>query len=337
MVSYYTNLSYPLFNPLKILRAFHIGGGEVKRRITSHLANLVAAHKELLLDEGGEGILGELVSESDRMPRWVRINELKTSVEEGLIVLSDISQECSVDVHIPSLVGLENTVKGLGEHRWVKEGKLIIQDKASCFPSQILMDKWRYGNIIDACAAPGNKTTHMAMCLQKAMASSPESKGHIFAFDKSIARCDLLRRRIEEAGATNLITAANEDFLAISVDSFRAVTSVLCDPSCSGSGVARAVERVVEEKRADEPHRLENLHAFQVKVVLKAMSFPAANVVVYSTCSIHVEENESVVAEVLNTIGSDWDVEKPERFKDWTRVGVQHAGLTDEQSKCLIR
>ena len=47
-----------------------------------------------------------------------------------------------------------------GQHPRTKDGCLIIQDKASCFPSQLLMDAWTGGDVIDACAAPGNKTSH---------------------------------------------------------------------------------------------------------------------------------------------------------------------------------
>ena len=91
------------------------------------------------------------------------------------------------------------------------------------------------GDIIDACAAPGNKTSHMAALIKE---SAFLGKSRIFAFDKSVARCDLLKARLENAAADN-VTAVNADFLSLepSDPRFGDVTAVLVDPSCSGSGV----------------------------------------------------------------------------------------------------
>lgn len=69
---------------------------------------------------------------------------------------------------------------------------------------------------------------------------------------------------------------------------------VVCAP---GSGVVRALERVLEtdstshsasaEDRKDDALRLKRLQDFQIQVIAKAMSFPAAEYVSYSTCSVH--------------------------------------------------
>lgn len=113
--------------------------------------------------------------------------------------------------------------------------------------------------------------------------------------------------------------------------------------------MARVLERVIErkgdQKVIDVPKgvdvRLEKLRAFQIAALRKAMSFPAVRNVVYSTCSIHQEENESVVTEVLsgssenslnldlesdnsrihNPLSATWTLVEPVSLKDWKRRG----------------
>jgi putative methyltransferase len=111
----------------------------------------------------------------------------------------------------------------------------------------------------------------------------------IFAFDRDLSRFKLLQDRVKQAGASNILPEY-QDFLELDVcsDKYKNVRSILCDPSCSGSGVIRSVERIIEKKNIDsENSRVAGLHAFQVKVVNKAMSFPNVEIIVYSTCSIH--------------------------------------------------
>ena len=169
----------------------------------------------------------------------------------------------------------------------------------------------------------------------------------IYAFDKSLKRCSLLEKRVKEAAADNLIEVSNRDFLSIKVEDYLDVKCILTDPSCSGSGVVRSIERLSDQK--NDKKRLESLRQFQAQCVLKAMSFPSAEIIVYSTCSIHQEENESVVAEVLQRCNDltgnividyenrSWELVEPRRFSGWSRRGDSFPLLSPEQSKNLIR
>ena len=166
------------------------------------------------------------------------------------------------------------------------------------------------------------------------------------------------------AGAQEIVEVSNEDFLNVDIMSskFKDVTCVLLDPSCSGSGVARVLERVIERQGGTDASklgdgRLEKLRAFQIAALRKAMSFPAVKYVVYSTCSIHEEENESVIAEVLSSssrqvaaidqrdqMGREctaaellWSVAEPQRLINWGRRGQPYPGLPCELQQRLIR
>lgn len=85
-----------------------------------------------------------------------------------------------------------------------------------------------------------------------------------------------------------------------------------------------------------------DLARFQVSVLLKAMSFPHVTRVIYSTCSIHDEENELVVAAVLEQYnqsveegGATYSLRAC--LPGWPRRGRQVVGLSAAQAACVVR
>eukprot|EP01041_Mallomonas_annulata_P011293 gene11293-23632_t len=312
------------------------GGGVVKKKIMEYSIALNNSLTQKMKNKGVETpkeLISESIQEIMNIPRYIRINELKLTIPDGIKLMKEIFPNICVDEHIPSILVLPNNVAGLGEHPLIQSGQFILQDKASCFPSQILFDEWDSGDLIDACAAPGNKTSHLAALLSTAQNTSSTSsstlkhtRNKIIAYDRNPDRAKLLKRRLEEAGANGIVTVRNEDFLAIDTNA-RDMTNVryiLLDPSCSGSGVVRSLERV--------------LQSFQISALKKALSFPFVRCVVYSTCSIHEQENEAVVAHVLREC-PQWDVQTPSRMSttSWPRRGLRCDGLTETQSNCLVR
>jgi putative methyltransferase len=210
-----------------------------------------------------------------------------------------------MDPHVPTLLTFRHGTD-LHAHELVVSGALLLQDKASCFPATALLpaaaaaaaatsvdaaaaaaavttggDLPAEGDWIDACAAPGNKTLHLAALLAafRAAARDPalmvtapcavaalevrscngtgnaESQrlaaadatavlpGHVYAFERSPKRVETLRSRLAAAGAGNLVTAVHSDWLESDPADprFQHVVGVLVDPSCSGSGMTAQV------------------------------------------------------------------------------------------------
>lgn len=67
----------------------------------------------------------------------------------------------SIDAHVPNLLAFHPSVAFHVDPLY-QSGKIILQDKASCFPALILAPHHRGGDVIDATAAPGNKTSHLS-------------------------------------------------------------------------------------------------------------------------------------------------------------------------------
>lgn len=186
-------------------------------------------------------------------PRWVRINSLRTSLEEQLnstfaeyqraANLADVtSQQTSrmsywPDDHIPDLIAV-SPKSDITATKAYKEGKIILQDKASCLPAYLLDTPSLHGDTIDACAAPGNKTTHLAALVKPSSTKCSDRK--IFACEKDGPRADILSNMVKLAGAADIVRVkAKQDFLRLNPQSseFANVTALLLDPSCSGSGI----------------------------------------------------------------------------------------------------
>lgn len=189
-------------------------------------------------------------------PRWVRINTLRTSLDEQLSTtfadykkvdsIACLLKETSgatakkllhIDKHIPNLLALPSSSK-LSKLTAYQNGSIILQDKASCFPAYILNPRPEEGDVIDACAAPGNKTTQVAALLQHHSRSKTTSM--VWACERDKERSVSLKKMIDMAGAENIVNIkAEQDFLKLNPEQppWDKVGSLLLDPSCSGSGI----------------------------------------------------------------------------------------------------
>ncbi|KAG6592746.1 Proliferation-associated nucleolar protein (NOL1) [Phytophthora cinnamomi] len=342
------------------------GGGYVKKALVQHqtafraaLARLkikrkVASNEALLPPENRQQHLA--------LPRYVRVNTLLASSEEAEAFTREYDAKHDRDVR--DLLVLPSGTE-LHEHAMVKSGKVVLQDKASCFPAFVLHGEHadaedKQGDVIDACAAPGNKTSHLAMLLQQQDGDGEDGttpKRRVFAFDRSPKRLELLKRRMQLAGAATRVQAELLSFLEVPVDGekYRNVRSILLDPSCSGSGMTNRLDHLLDiassrdtvlepeegaEYEEDTAKRLQSLADFQLEALRKAFSFPQVERVVYSTCSIFQKEDEEVVAAALkseeNVRAARPFVLKP-ALTSWPRRGLEVAGLSAEQAKALVR
>jgi putative methyltransferase len=122
----------------------------------------------------------------------------------------------------------------------------------------------------------------------------------IHAFDIDEARVNQMQLNLKKHHAKN-VRLKRMDFLAAEPEKYERVTHIQLDPSCSGSGMTNRLKfgELADQEMAKDTKRLWNLEALQRRMLVHAMSFPAVQRIVYSTCSVHEEENESVVRYVI--------------------------------------
>ncbi|XP_020796475.2 probable 28S rRNA (cytosine-C(5))-methyltransferase isoform X2 [Boleophthalmus pectinirostris] len=236
------------------------------------------------------------------LPRYVRVNTLKTSVADTVDYLKregftyhgqarntdDLTlkgKHFVQDMDIPEIL-IFSPKTHFHDHFLYKAGHVILQDKASCLPAHLLHPP--PGSVVlDACAAPGNKTSHLAALM--------ENRGRLLALDLDPKRLSTMSTLLLRAGAT-CQTLQHQDFLKVDPQSpeYSEVEYILLDPSCSGSGMV-----CLRDDSDVDPTRLSSLAAFQLKCLKHALSFPRVGRLVYSTCSVHRQENEDVVSAVL--------------------------------------
>ncbi|TPX31789.1 hypothetical protein SmJEL517_g04980 [Synchytrium microbalum] len=296
-----------------------------KSRMQSEFIKLKVRRKAKLNSD----LIPERMKVADLIPRYVRVNTLKTTLKAvldslsktyGLVLASEThlatnkKKLMTIDPHIPNLLVLPHGTD-LHLDEMVIQGNMILQDKASCFPAFLLNPK--PGSIvIDACAAPGNKTSHLSMLMQ--------NKGTIHAFDMDPRRLKLLKNRMTQAGCSNVMTHLGS-FLEATPASLGHVDCILLDPSCSGSGMLNPLESSeddeTEEMTATTADRLQSLSTFQLSLLNHALSFETVKRVAYSTCSIHQQENEDVVRKALQQNGKKWRLQE-EVLSTWKRRGL---------------
>lgn len=234
-----------------------------------------------------------IIDNRDKMnTKYLRLNLLAGSEQEILSQLdNDISKYIPhsktpyyvKDQHLPNLLMLCDHSIFIEFHKLstIQRGLVFVQDKASCIPAHVLNPSLD-STVIDACAAPGNKTTHLAMILR--------NTGRILAIEKDKLRFHTLNLMIQRSNASNIHTFLH-DFLSISPNTspFCDAEYILLDPSCSGS----------HSDISKDSSRIKSLSNFQKHALIHSTRFPKVKKIVYSTCSITEEENEQVVAHVL--------------------------------------
>ncbi|HYN86466.1 MAG TPA: 16S rRNA (cytosine(967)-C(5))-methyltransferase RsmB [Pyrinomonadaceae bacterium] len=167
------------------------------------------------------------------------------------------------------------------------DGSIYMQDEASQLVAHVL-DARPGERVLDACAAPGSKTTHVATLMRDA--------GLVVAGDVHQHRLRVVSESAARQGLTCVRAAVinAEESLPFAPESF---ARVLVDAPCTGTGTLRHNPEI---RWRITPADIVGLAARQLKILRNAANLvQRGGRLVYSTCSVEREENESVAAEFL--------------------------------------
>jgi 16S rRNA (cytosine967-C5)-methyltransferase len=224
----------------------------------------------------------------------VRVNTLKAQTLE-LPVRTEPAD------NLPEALVLREPFDVFAAAEWA-QGLLMPQSRAAMAVARAL-DPQPGERVLDLCAAPGGKTTHLAALMR--------NEGEIVAVEKHPGRADALRRTAERMGAT-IVTVRTADAAIRQEGTF---DRVLVDPPCSDLGTLASRP----DARWRKAGRLAALAELQAKILAAgASALKPGGTLVYSTCTISPIENERVVAGFLAAhdefsaadLGSEWPVWK---------------------------
>ncbi|MBY8987698.1 MAG: RsmB/NOP family class I SAM-dependent RNA methyltransferase [Candidatus Lokiarchaeota archaeon] len=181
-----------------------------------------------------------------------------------------------------------NNKKKILMNRLYKEGKLVIQDKASFAVTHVL-DPQANELICDMCAAPGIKTSVIAQLSQ--------NKAKVIANDFSKKRLSVTRQLLRKLNVLNT-NLMNSDGIRLPVRFTNFFDKILFDAPCSGSGTFSTNPEL--KWRQNEGFLHQNL-VLQEKLLKSAINLlKPSGILVYSTCSLYPEEGEMQVLKILD-------------------------------------
>jgi len=167
-----------------------------------------------------------------------------------------------------------------------RDGRIYLQDEASQLVAHVLGVQ-PGDRVLDVCAAPGSKATHLAALAPQALIIAADLRAH---------RLRTLNELAKQQGADNITPVACDatrrlPFADASFD------RVLVDAPCSGTGTLRRNPEIRWRITADD---IDELSTKQTQILVSASAaVRAGGRLVYSTCSIEPEENEQVVENFL--------------------------------------
>jgi 16S rRNA (cytosine967-C5)-methyltransferase len=222
-------------------------------------------------------------------PLTLRTNTLKVDREALIFKLREKELDPSPTPFSEEGIVLGGSPPPVSELPFFKEGLYIIQDEASQLIASIVGPK-PGERILDACAAPGGKTTHLAQQM--------ENQGEIDALDLSRERLGFIEEGCRRLGVKIVKTLKGDASRSLPVSEGAKFDRVLADVPCSGFGTLQRNPDVKWRKGKEEIRRLSDLQSSILKNL--AGYLREGGILVYSTCTVFHEENEDVIKRFLD-------------------------------------
>ncbi|HHP7232060.1 MAG TPA: 16S rRNA (cytosine(967)-C(5))-methyltransferase [Xenococcaceae cyanobacterium] len=240
------------------------------------------------------------VSETTELLTWfnqpakidLRVNLLKTSVTAVAQAFQAQGISVSTLPYLPQALRINDSVGNITRLPGYQEGWWIVQDSSAQLVTQLL-DPQPGEIILDACAAPGGKTTHIAELMG--------DRGTIFASDRSVKKLQKVQNNATRLGIKSIQTLAAD---SRNLGAFIAKNALLCDRAlldvpCSGLGT---LHKRPDLRWRQTPAQIEELSRLQRELLKQvAQSIRHRGILVYATCTLNPPENEQVIESFLQS------------------------------------
>lgn len=253
-------------------------------------------YTEYFYENYGEEFTKKLLkSNNEKPPFTIRVNRLKTNRDDLIRNLSKLGFEIEKTYYDNALNVLNPN--GIIDTEYFEKGHFYVQDLGSILVSSFLNPR-KDSSVLDLCAAPGGKTTHLSELM--------DNTGEILACDKSKVKINLIKENAQRLGCKNISPLVN-DARVLNDDFVNKFDYVLVDAPCSGTGLYRKKPDIKWNKGIDD---LKDLGKIQLEILNNAKEYVKdQGLLLYSTCSLSKIENEDVIQNFLSE-NKDFKIKK---------------------------
>ncbi|MDJ0704535.1 MAG: 16S rRNA (cytosine(967)-C(5))-methyltransferase [Leptolyngbyaceae cyanobacterium MO_188.B28] len=243
--------------------------------------------------------------ETEQLCQWfnqppkidLRVNALQSSLDE----VQEAFQAAGIAVsRMPNLLQalrLDHPVGAIPALPGYEQGWWSVQDSSAQWVGY-LMDPQPGETIIDACAAPGGKTTHLAELMR--------DRGTIWACDRTPSRLKKLTQNARRLQLTCIQTCVGDSRELSQFE--QQADRVLVDAPCSGLGT---LHRHADARWRQTPETVRDLSQLQKELLHQTAAWvKPGGCLFYATCTLHPAENEAVIQDFL-THHPTWRIDPP--------------------------
>ncbi|MBW4664326.1 MAG: 16S rRNA (cytosine(967)-C(5))-methyltransferase [Chroococcus sp. CMT-3BRIN-NPC107] len=227
----------------------------------------------------------------------LRVNLLLSSLEKVESALQSAGIEVRRVPHVPQALRITGSTGAIQNLPGFNDGWWTVQDSSAQLVSHLLAPQ--AGEfIVDACAAPGGKTTHIAELMG--------DKGTIWACDRTASRLQKLQENTKRLQLHSIqIQVGDSRHLNQFINK---CDRLLLDVPCSGLGT---LNRHADARWRQTPETIQELSLLQSELIAQAaLLVKPGGVMVYATCTLHPQENESIIETFLKQ-NTNWEIEPP--------------------------
>lgn len=216
-----------------------------------------------------------------------RVNEWKTNADEVISNLKEENMSAQKSDVIPAAIKVKNG--NLAKSAAFQNGDLTIQDESSMIVAYVLNPQ-EGERILDACAAPGGKTTHIA--------EKMKNTGEVIALDLHDHKIKLIEENAGRLQLTNIFAKQMDSREMAGNFPKEYFDRILIDAPCSGFGVLKRKPDIKYRKNETDIKQLSKIQSELLDQAAELLK--PGGVLVYSTCTVEKEENQVVSRSFLN-------------------------------------